>query len=1392
MINYRVNMGFVCRIYFLVLFCVFVDKTVSRSIEDDEEPFLLRPKYTTDEEISPMLHDLEKTYPELARVYSIGKSVHGRELLVLEITKDVQSRHPGRPAFKYVANMHGDESVGRQLVVYLAVYLLLNYGKDDRVTRLVNTTEIHLMPSLNPDGFASSKIGCESLQDYVGRNNANLKDLNRDFPDQFEEHHADTEEYKFAGRQPETQALMRWLARKQFVLSGNLHGGALVASYPYDDSKSGRDCCVPSLSPDDAVFKHLASTYANKHKEMARGDACPPENFTGGITNGAEWYAVNGGMQDYNYIHSNCFEVTFELSCCKYPAPEELPKFWKVNKEPLLAYMEQTHIGVTGFVTDVNGNPLEHVKIKLREISHNVVTTDLGEYWRLLVPGVYHATAVLDGYDQPDWVQVTVPANQTAPLSVNFTLQPHSRNTEVPEEIPASDFVHHDYPRLERFLSDLRDLYPALTRLSSLGRSVEGRELYVLEITRDPGKHLPGKPEFKYVANMHGNEVVGRELLLLLAKYLCREYTSGNQRVQRILNTTRVHLLPSMNPDGYERSTVGDYSSLIGRANAHDVDLNRNFPDQYGTHKENAVTEPETQAVMNWSLSTPFVLSANLHGGALVANYPYDGNPSQESGVDNITPDNDVFVHLAHAYSDAHLKMHLGLPCRHKDVPKEVFDGGITNGAHWYVLYGGMQDWNYLRTSDMELTLELGCFKFPPAADIPTYWEDNKEALLKYIEEVHKGVHGFVHSHIGHGLANATISVQGINHNVHSAEFGDYWRLLVPGTYNVTASKQGYETITEEVTVPANGSVSLNFTLMPADHHHWSSAYDFRVLENVINTKYHTPLEIYAELSALENKYPDIAEFRSGDSLTTATFHQLKMTHEVGSPEEGKLHIAIISSLYGSQPLGQELLLNFARHIATAYTIGEPRHQKTLKNAILHFIPNLDPIYKKIIAQVGDTDKCVIQALEEEFGDSLYDYLTKKNVNPLSNYTREKAFIDMLQSEKYDLVLELASGNEDVAYPELSRNIYEKFANTYQDSRTPSEEYECRDVKISATHGNLIDLLCERFNTPVISVGLSCCNMPREPQIGWVWRNNLRGIMKFVELVNTGVRGYIKNEVGAPMREAVVAVTGVERQFRVSRNMAAYRVMLPAGDYRVIVRCHGYRDQMLKWRIVEGVIKEKDVIMKRINSESLPGGQYPEMQVDDDANVIYVTGLALDHDSQPLAKALLTVTPLGSKKPIATNASDHSGQFLLSLPVDYMGKEVAIATSSDGYIAKQRHVMLNSEEKLTPNILFKLEKDDYVLGMPRLVFVMLAGVVGVAVVTLAAWCFSCRQRALDSRREYLFTQIPSEDKRPLCDIANYEIVRKPYYDDEEIPPSETDSEEEIVLLRNDREWRTTE
>ena len=94
----------------------------------------------------------------------------------------------------------------------------------------------------------------------------------------------------------------------------------------------------------------------------------------------------------------------------------------------------------------------------------------------------------------------------------------------------------------------------------------------------------------------------------------------------------------------------GDTNGIIGRANAHHVDLNRNFPDQFFTTRQNKKQEPETLAIMQWLQDYPFVLSANLHGGSLVANYPYDDTKSGHS-VYSKSPDDATFKMISEAFS---------------------------------------------------------------------------------------------------------------------------------------------------------------------------------------------------------------------------------------------------------------------------------------------------------------------------------------------------------------------------------------------------------------------------------------------------------------------------------------------------------------------------------------------------------------------------------------------------------------------------------------------------------------------------------------------------------------------------------------------------------------------
>lgn len=151
----------------------------------------------------------------------------------------------GKPDVKYVGNIHGNEPVGRELLLHLIQYLVSSYETDQYVKWLLDNTRIHIMPSMNPDGFAVSKEGtCDGGQGRyvvlshiimvfvsnlsIRRYNARGFDLNRNFPDYFKQNNK--------RGQPETDAVKDWISKIQFVLSGSLHGGALVASYPYDNT----------------------------------------------------------------------------------------------------------------------------------------------------------------------------------------------------------------------------------------------------------------------------------------------------------------------------------------------------------------------------------------------------------------------------------------------------------------------------------------------------------------------------------------------------------------------------------------------------------------------------------------------------------------------------------------------------------------------------------------------------------------------------------------------------------------------------------------------------------------------------------------------------------------------------------------------------------------------------------------------------------------------------------------------------------------------------------------------------------------------------------------------------------------------------------------------------
>jgi hypothetical protein len=114
------------------------------------------------------LNEFTEEFPDLTYLYSIGKSVQDRDLWCIKITNENNNRR--KYSCLIDGCIHGNEWEAGEICLYLAEYLLINFGENATVTQILNTTEIYIVPLFNPDG-----------REQNTRWNYNGIDLNRNF-----------------------------------------------------------------------------------------------------------------------------------------------------------------------------------------------------------------------------------------------------------------------------------------------------------------------------------------------------------------------------------------------------------------------------------------------------------------------------------------------------------------------------------------------------------------------------------------------------------------------------------------------------------------------------------------------------------------------------------------------------------------------------------------------------------------------------------------------------------------------------------------------------------------------------------------------------------------------------------------------------------------------------------------------------------------------------------------------------------------------------------------------------------------------------------------------------------------------------------------------------------
>jgi len=103
-------------------------------------------------ETTDLLKMFSQKFEGLCKLYSIGRSFQGKEIWCLEITNFAIGSAEGKPGMYIDGNTHAGEVSGAEVCLYDIHYLLTNYGRDPRVTRLVDTRVFYILPKINPDG----------------------------------------------------------------------------------------------------------------------------------------------------------------------------------------------------------------------------------------------------------------------------------------------------------------------------------------------------------------------------------------------------------------------------------------------------------------------------------------------------------------------------------------------------------------------------------------------------------------------------------------------------------------------------------------------------------------------------------------------------------------------------------------------------------------------------------------------------------------------------------------------------------------------------------------------------------------------------------------------------------------------------------------------------------------------------------------------------------------------------------------------------------------------------------------------------------------------------------------------------------------------------------------
>ncbi|MBN1982894.1 MAG: carboxypeptidase regulatory-like domain-containing protein [Chitinivibrionales bacterium] len=305
--------------------------------------------------------------PEYVKVIDVGTSGKGHAIKCYIVSGNKSGKRKAR-VIQWGA-IHGDELTGTMVSFKMTDLLIESYkANDERITTILDNLEIWTIPFCNLDG--TYRAGNNSVNG-AQRGNAAGVDLNRTFP-------ACPGVNPGASEQSETRTLKSFMAKYQFTIGADFHGGTEAYLIPW--------CGKSAKHSEDAWYR----TAVNQLKS----------NTNGGVSVGQAIEVVNynapGCIDDYFAYHHNLKSYTFEMSNTKLISESQFTTYWNKYKEMLLTFYEQAFTGIQGAVLDsISGEAIKDVKVSVGSSEKDntwVFSYDDGGYYRLLSTGTYDVT----------------------------------------------------------------------------------------------------------------------------------------------------------------------------------------------------------------------------------------------------------------------------------------------------------------------------------------------------------------------------------------------------------------------------------------------------------------------------------------------------------------------------------------------------------------------------------------------------------------------------------------------------------------------------------------------------------------------------------------------------------------------------------------------------------------------------------------------------------------------------------------------------------------------------------------------------------------------------------------------------------------------------------------